>query len=49
MNALYPYLWVLLAYSGLYLTVKYLYHWFMKDSEPGMSSGETAESRGNGT
>jgi hypothetical protein len=49
MNSLYPYLWVLLAYSALYLTVKYLYHWFMKDSETGVPSGETAESSGSGT
>ena len=48
MNALYPYLWVLLAYSALYLTVKYLYHWFMKDSETGVPSGEAAESSGSG-
>lgn len=44
MNSLYPYLWVLLSYSALYLTVKYLYNWYMKDSETGIPRRETAES-----
>jgi hypothetical protein len=48
MNSLYPYLWVLLAYSALYLTVKYLYNWFKEDSETGISPGEAAKSSGPG-
>jgi len=48
MNSLLPYLWVLLAYSVLYLTAKYLFHWFFKDSDTGVPSGEARESRGPG-
>ena len=48
MNSLYPYLWVLLAYCGLYLIVKYLYHWFTKDSDNKLPTGEAVESQGAG-
>jgi len=48
MNSLLPYLWVLLAYSVLYLTAKYLFHWFFKDSDTGVPSGEAPESQGPG-
>jgi hypothetical protein len=48
MNSLYPYLWVLLAYSALYLSVKYLYHWFDKDSGTSVPSREATESSGPG-